>query len=73
MPCYYADAKEGTKLYEGDTIIYSVGQRPLWDECDALRDCAPEFYQLGDCVMPKNIWQATSTAHYIARDLGRKY
>ena len=73
MPCYYADGKEGTKLYEADTIIYSVGQRPLWEECDALRDCAPEFYQLGDCVMPKNIWQATSTGHYVARDLGRRF
>lgn len=71
MPTYYADGEEGTKLYEADTVIYSVGQRPLWDDCNALRDCAPEFYQLGDCVTPKNIWQATSTAHYVARDLGR--
>ncbi len=71
MAPYYPEAKEGTKLFKADTVIYSVGQRPLWDEADALRFCAPEFYQVGDCVTPKNIYEATHTAHYVAQDLGR--
>ena len=71
LPCYYPEAKEGTKLFEADTVVYSVGQRPLWEEADALRECAPEYYELGDCVNPKNIWAATHTAHYLVRDIGR--
>ena len=71
MPEYPADGTEGTKFYEADTIAYAVGMRPRWAAADAIRDSAPEFYQVGDCVMPKNIWQATTQGHYAARDIGR--
>jgi thioredoxin reductase len=60
-----------SKLYEADTVIYAVGQMPLQEEALALRFCAPEFYMLGDCVTPRNIYSATSTAYDIARNLGR--
>jgi len=62
---------EGQKLYEADTVVYAIGQEPLWAEANALRDCAPEFYQLGDCVIPKNIMQATSMADAAAKNIGR--
>ena len=62
---------EGRKLYEADTVIYAVGQRALHDEVDALRFCAPEFYTVGDCNRPANITQATKSAYYAARDIGR--
>ena len=71
MPKYYPDAESGTHLYEADTVIYAVGQRPLREESDALRECAPEYYSIGDCIVPKDIWTATTNAYYIARDLGR--
>ncbi len=61
---------DGEKLFEADTVIYAVGQRPLSDEALALRFCAPEFYMLGDCNAPKNIAAATSAAYTIARDVG---
>lgn len=54
-----------------DTVIYATGQRPLQTEAIELSSCAPEFYQLGDCVVPKNIHAATSVAHMIACDIGR--
>ena len=62
---------EGEKLYEADTVIYAVGQRPLADEAEKFRFCAPEFYTIGDCVTPATIYQATSQAFYAARDIGR--
>ena len=71
MPKVYADAESGTHLYEADTVIYAVGQRPLMAESEALRECAPEYYAIGDCIVPKDIWTATTNAYYIARDLGR--
>jgi 2,4-dienoyl-CoA reductase-like NADH-dependent reductase (Old Yellow Enzyme family)/thioredoxin reductase len=65
-----ADAGEGSrKLFEADTVIYAVGQQPLHDEVDALRFCAPEFHQIGDCFTPKNIHQATGMAFTVARDI----
>jgi 2,4-dienoyl-CoA reductase-like NADH-dependent reductase (Old Yellow Enzyme family)/thioredoxin reductase len=62
---------DGQKLIEADTVIYAVGQRPLRDEAGALRFCAPEFHQIGDCLTPKNIAEATKAAYQIARDIGR--
>ena len=59
------------RFLEADTVIYATGQRPLWAEAEALSTCAPEFYQLGDCVTPKNIYAATQTAANIVRNLSR--
>ena len=59
------------RLYPADTVIYAIGQIPLRDEAAELRDCAPLYYQIGDCREPKNIYAATSTAYTIARDIGR--
>lgn len=54
-----------------DTVIYAIGQSPVWAEADALHSCAPEFYMIGDCSIPKNIMQATSMAEAAARNIGR--
>lgn len=62
---------EGERDIAADTVIYATGQRPLHAEAMALSACAPEFYQLGDCVAPKNIHAATSVAHMVACDIGR--
>ncbi|WP_230397394.1 NAD(P)/FAD-dependent oxidoreductase [Novisyntrophococcus fermenticellae] len=59
------------KLYKADSVIYAFGMIPLRDEANALRECAPLFLELGDCVEPKNIYAANSTAFTIARDIGR--
>jgi 2,4-dienoyl-CoA reductase-like NADH-dependent reductase (Old Yellow Enzyme family) len=67
-----ADAEVGSrKLFRADTIIYATGYHALWDEAESLRFCAPEFHQIGDCLIPLNIYHATSTAYTIARDIGR--
>ena len=66
-----AEDSEGQRLIEADTVIYAVGQKPLREEADALRFCAPEFYQIGDCLTVKNITEATKAGYQTARDLGR--
>lgn len=67
----HAKGPEGEFDLAADTVIYATGQRPLKADAAAFADCAPEFYQLGDCVAPKNIHAATSVAHMIACDIGR--
>ena len=59
----------GGELYEADTVIYAVGQRPERGAATALYACAPEFYLLGDCVSPANIMNATASADAIARSI----
>jgi NADPH-dependent 2,4-dienoyl-CoA reductase/sulfur reductase-like enzyme len=56
---------------EANSVIYAVGQTPLAEEAAALSRCAPEFYQVGDCLSAKNIQSATQTAYQAARDIGR--
>ena len=53
-----------------DTVINALGRTPLWDEADTLRDCAPEFHQIGDCLKVRNLMAATSEAWTIARNIG---
>ncbi len=65
------ETAEGEKFFPADTVIYAVGQRPMSEDALALRFCAPEFHQIGDCITPKNITNATGSAFMIARDIGR--
>ncbi|NTW70983.1 MAG: FAD-dependent oxidoreductase [Eubacteriaceae bacterium] len=66
------ETADGEKELKADTVIYAVGQKPLREEAIAMNFCAPEFYQIGDCVTPRNITSATSEAFMIARNIGRK-
>lgn len=65
-----AENADGKRQFEADTVIYAVGQRPLQAEAAALHDAAPEYYTLGDCIVPKNITNATSAAYEIGRAIG---
>ena len=65
-----AAGPEGALDLAADTVIYATGQAPLAEEAIALYDCAPEFIQVGDCVAPKNIMNATHTAFSAAYDIG---
>jgi NADPH-dependent 2,4-dienoyl-CoA reductase/sulfur reductase-like enzyme len=65
-----ADAREGSRrLFQAETVVYAAGQHPLHEEADALRFCAPVFHQIGDCLTPRNIQQATAMAFAVAQDL----
>ncbi len=66
-----AETADGPLSITADTVIYAIGQKPLDDEAIALRECASEFYQIGDCITPRNILAATQSAWTIARDIGR--
>jgi 2,4-dienoyl-CoA reductase-like NADH-dependent reductase (Old Yellow Enzyme family)/thioredoxin reductase len=64
-----AEGPDGPLKLEADTVIYATGQKPLREETKALSGCAAEFYQIGDCVTPKNIMAATQAAWTVARDI----
>jgi pyruvate/2-oxoglutarate dehydrogenase complex dihydrolipoamide dehydrogenase (E3) component len=65
-----ADAEMGSKnLFEADSVVYATGREPLRAEVDELRFCAPEFREIGDCWMARNVQQATRITFAVARDL----
>jgi 2,4-dienoyl-CoA reductase-like NADH-dependent reductase (Old Yellow Enzyme family)/NADPH-dependent 2,4-dienoyl-CoA reductase/sulfur reductase-like enzyme len=64
------EGSEGKKLYASDTVICALGYEPAGDAAEALRFCAPAFHRIGDCLTPKNIYEAVRTAHQIALDIG---
>ena len=64
------DAEEGSRrLFEAETVVFATGHVPLHDQVDELRFCAPEFHQIGDCLVPGNVQQATRVAFAVARDI----
>jgi NADPH-dependent 2,4-dienoyl-CoA reductase/sulfur reductase-like enzyme len=64
--------KDGAKtIFDADTVIYAVGQIPLWDESEALNGYAPEFHIIGDALAPKNIREATKGGYFTAVNIGR--
>jgi pyruvate/2-oxoglutarate dehydrogenase complex dihydrolipoamide dehydrogenase (E3) component len=60
-----------TRAILADTVVHAVGLRPRCEAALALCDCAPEFFQIGDCLSPATIMEATQAGWQAARDIGR--
>jgi len=60
---------DGVPGYPADTVIYACGMRANRDVADQFRFLAPEFYQIGDCVSPANIYQAVTQAYFTAANI----
>ncbi|MCL1828062.1 MAG: NAD(P)/FAD-dependent oxidoreductase [Oscillospiraceae bacterium] len=61
----------GEIFYEADTVVCAAGMKPLFEEAAAFYDCAPEFFQIGDCVTAKNLQAANMAGFNAARTVGR--
>jgi len=59
------------KVFPADTVVYAVGLKPQWERANELRQMAKEFYQIGDCLAPRNILMANQEGYYAAKDIGR--
>jgi NADPH-dependent 2,4-dienoyl-CoA reductase/sulfur reductase-like enzyme len=67
LVCTDGDGNE--VLIEADTVVVAVGQRANRAAADSLRDCAPEVYEIGDCVRPAQVTQAVFRGHFAALDI----
>ena len=54
---------------KADTVIIASGLKPRSAIVDDLWSCAPEFRPVGDCVLPRQILEATSEAFFAAMDV----
>lgn len=58
----YRDEAGAEHFIEADTVVFSVGMRARTDAAEAFRDCAPQFFKLGDCQTARNIRLCNRTA-----------
>ena len=62
--------KDGqTELIAADTVFCAAGLKPRSYVCDELRNVAPYFHMIGDCVQPAQMFQAVSQGHFVGRDI----
>jgi pyruvate/2-oxoglutarate dehydrogenase complex dihydrolipoamide dehydrogenase (E3) component len=64
-----ADTDGNEILYDADTIICAVGQKPLRNVVDKLRNCAPEVIEIGDCVKPGHVTEAVFGGYWAGIDI----
>jgi pyruvate/2-oxoglutarate dehydrogenase complex dihydrolipoamide dehydrogenase (E3) component len=67
------EGKDGRVFFPADTVVCAVGLKARRAEAAALNLCAPEFYQIGDCVSANNIYQASNAAYHTAINIGRPF
>ncbi len=66
----YAVNGEGEeRFYEADTILLAVGLKPRTEVVESLRDCAPDFYVIGDCHQPATVMEAIHMGYFSAMDV----
>jgi len=51
-----------TQEVDADMVILAAGMKPRNAAAESFRQCAPEFFAVGDCVTAKNVRTATRTA-----------
>ena len=62
--------KDGREeVIAADSVVFSVGQASELETVELLRDCAPEFYSVGDCVKPQRIMEAIRTGFFSAMNI----
>lgn len=64
-----ADTDGNETIFEADTIICAVGQRPLRGVAESLRDSAPEVIEIGDCVKASNVTEAVFRGYWAGVDI----
>ena len=60
---------EGTFTVPCDSILLAAGMRADWDSVERLRDAAPWYWAIGDCVRAGQVVNATEQGHNVVLDL----
>ncbi len=64
-----ADRDGNETLFEADTVICAVGQKPLRGIAEGLKDCAPEVIEIGDCTKAADVTQAVFQGYWAGVDI----
>ena len=51
------------RFFEADSVLVAAGMKPLREQADALRSCAPDVLVLGDCRKPRRVLEAVRAGY----------
>ena len=61
------ERKDGSReCYPADTVLLAIGMKADVDQVEELRDCAMEFYKIGDCNKPATMTEAVRLGYDVA-------
>ncbi|MCR5174236.1 MAG: FAD-dependent oxidoreductase [Oscillospiraceae bacterium] len=64
---------DGEVFFPADHMIIAAGMKGRQREAAAFAQAAPVFYQVGDCLAAKNIYEANRLAFNAAMELGTRW
>ena len=66
----YAVNEKGEELfYPADTLLLAVGLRAKTATVESLRNTAPDFSVIGDCLQPATVMEAIHLGYFAAMDI----
>jgi len=63
------DREGKQRLIAGDTVIFALGLKPDNNLKNTLNGLAPELYEIGDCIKPRQIIDAVREGAQVARTI----
>lgn len=65
-----AEAADGyEQKFSADTVLIAAGMKPLAEEVEKFRFCAPDFQIIGDCLKPRRVLEAVRMGYDLAMHL----
>jgi NADPH-dependent 2,4-dienoyl-CoA reductase/sulfur reductase-like enzyme len=66
---FAVNEKGEERFYEADTILLAVGLKSRTEMVESLRNCAPDFIVIGDCLQPATVMEAIHMGHFSAMSI----
>jgi NADPH-dependent 2,4-dienoyl-CoA reductase/sulfur reductase-like enzyme len=57
------------QFYEADIVLLAVGIKPRIEMVESLRNCAPDFVVIGDCLKPATAMEAIHMGYFSAMNI----
>ena len=64
---------DGEVFFPADHVVLAAGMRGRQAQAAAFAQSAPIFYQVGDCLAAKNIYEANRLGFNAAWELGTRW
>ena len=66
---YAVNEKGEERFYEADTVLLATGLKPRTEMVESMRDLAPDFIVIGDCLQPATAMEAIHMGYFSAMDI----
>jgi thioredoxin reductase len=63
------DKDNNEVIFEADTVICAVGQKPLRSVAESFHNCTPEVIEIGDCVKVANVAETLFRGYWAGADI----